>query len=303
MARTRVTARKSTARRPPNIGSERRPMNISSSDDSSESSDNELQRQARACLKLKGPLESTQAMENKRTNAWLHGPECMDGCKYQCWGKKAKDEASEDKAECPEGCMSHHDCIEKEMRKESEKAEFNALYGSSNLDEDRYFDYLRLSQEFYKNLHATNEQNGDILAPEPEGTHQHGEQEDMEEEEFEDEEEFEEEEEEEEEMEDEEMALEELEGMNIEAAMEVNPEPLEPQPLHQNQVIPQNENHGFANEGLLPDPFAPDEEEEPQSDITDVDNDEPRYVIGKDMYEELIRYLNGGGGPGGGAEV
>ena len=84
----------------------------------------------------------------------------------------------------------------------------------------------------------------------------------------------------------------EEEDMDVEALGNENVEPQAPL-----QGAPNNENHGFAEEGLLPDPFAPEEDEDPQSDVMDVDDLEPQYVIGKEMFDELLRYLHRGGGP------
>ena len=90
------------------------------------------------------------------------------------------------------------------------------------------------------------------------------------------------------------------EAVGVQAMDNYGVEPQNPAPV---QGGPNFENHGFVGEGLLPDPFAPKEDEDPQSDITDVDSDEPHYVISKDLFDELMRYLHGGGGPGAGANV
>ena len=108
----------------------------------------------------------------------------------------------------------------------------------------------------------------------------------------------EEEEAEEEEMDEEDEVYEEDDGVDVMGNEGM--EPQNPAPIQGNQ---NEENHGFAGEELLPDPFVPEEEEDPQSDITDVDDEEPRYVIGKGLFEELIRYLHGRGGPGAGADA
>ena len=82
-----------------------------------------------------------------------------------------------------------------------------------------------------------------------------------------------------EEGEEEEMEIEE----NIEVVQEANPEPLNPQPVNPVQEVPNTKNHGFMGAGLLPDPFSPEEEEEPMSDITDVEDEETRSVIEQAM--------------------
>ena len=100
--------------------------------------------------------------------------------------------------------------------------------------------------------------------------------------------------------EEEEMNVVEEEAVGVQALGNEGVEPQNPATVPGG---PNVENHGFAGEGLLPDPFAPEEEEDPQSDITDVDSDEPHYVISKDLFDELMRYLHGGGGPGAGADA
>ena len=295
-------------------------MYISSSSDSSDSSDDEYLSRARAWIEHNGPGESSRAREESEARPWLHGPECYHGCIHatKCDGKEGKKEIPDISGEpkCEKGCNHHYDCIQREIRRDYEEIKYYAPM-------DPYVDFRRHIHEFHqsKNLNSTQE----TMGPEPKDVPQKEDEEMKEEEDEEMEEEEEEMEEEEEEMEEEEEEEEEMEeGVMIreeepvaveeeEMGEEEMEEDVEVEVLGNQDVGPQNqaplqggpniENHGFMGKGLLPDLFALVEEEDPQSDITDVDDEEPHYVISKDLFDELMRYLHGGGGPSGGANA
>ena len=303
MVRTKQTATKASLRRGINIGTERRPMNITSSSDSSDSSEDEYFARARAWSRHEGPGENSQAREGGTAKPWLHGPECYHGCIHTCGGIKGQKPIPDitGKPTCPDGCNHHYDCIEREMLTDREERKYKVPV-------DPYLDIQRQIHEFYQSKNSNDTQ--EALGPEPMNIPQEEEKDEEMVEEMEEEEEEEEEMEEENEMGEDEMLVQEQPaepqeagiGEEEDVGMEVlgndNVEP--PAPM---QEGPNNENHGFAQEGLLPDPFAPeDEDEDPQSDVTDVDDLEPQYVIGKEMFDELLRYLHGGGGPGAAAD-
>ena len=119
MTNNKDKAKKSTSDGPLIIGDENHPLVIvSSDDDSSHSSDDELQARARAWLKLNGPGESSRARETKLARPWLHGPACINGCRYP---QKCGTEESPIGPECGKGCMHHKDCIDLEVEKEAER--------------------------------------------------------------------------------------------------------------------------------------------------------------------------------------
>ena len=144
MVRTKINATKASLRRGINIGNEGRPMIISSSSDSSDSSDDEYLSRARAWSQHEGPGEGSRAREESKPRPWLHGPKCYHWCTHTCGRIKGKKEIPDisGKPTCEEGCNHHYDCIEREIQKECKEKEYNVPM-------DPYLGFQQQFQEYH----------------------------------------------------------------------------------------------------------------------------------------------------------